>query len=856
MRFGRIAFCVILLGLLWLAAPAANAQIIGVTPQALSFSYQIGGAIPAPQSLYLYTDTPSQFSVSVSGAPWMTVAPSSGVTPSTLVVTITPPSPATPGTLTGSIIIGPPASADNLRTVVTVSLQVLPGGPGNLVVNPPSMTFDYQSGGPNPAQIAMSITTSTGAPGTFAIAASTTSGGNWLFVSTPVLVTPVTAYAYVIPPPGMAPGIYTGSISVIPTYTGATTVPVQVTLRVSSAGQFAASPSSLAFNYQPTGPLPPAQVVNVTNSTGGAATFAVSSTTVSGGNWLLFSPANATTPAGVVVSVNPGGLAAGTYYGAILIAPAVGGPATQVQVSLTVYNFSQLTVAPDTLTFQYRQTDVSPPPQYLAVKSTGAPIIFNASVSGPSWITLSTASATTPTGVAVLVNPPSTIAAGTYNANVVLVPASGPGSYVTVPVTVQVTPANSLTLGTTSVVFDYSIGGAIPASAIIPVTSTPNSVRFSLTLDTAGSGNWLRASQSVPYTPASVTVSVSPTGLDPGIYTGTVSIISDQVINSPQTIAVTLNVTRDAVPTATPFGLVFSYQMGGTVPPQQAVVVSSPGVVMPFSVDTQTTTGGSWLRAAGDIATPAVLLASVDPTQLGPGTYTGKILITPNTQPSNPIQVVVVLNVSPSGVMLPSVGLAAFQYQTNGANPAAQTARITTSDNSATVFYPTPKTADGAPWLKTSPDFGVAPVDLTISVAPQGLTAGLYSGVVTLTDAAGITPTTFVPVSLQVSDGPVLIIPYQTLTFSAAAGGASTATQTVTIRSSQPNTSFRVNTNGVSWMLVNPPSGTTGSGSQTTLSVAASPSGLSAGGYLGVLTIDIPGVDGSQQNLPVVFTVR
>src|SRR5215831_9161809 len=80
-------------------AASANAQAINPSPQSLPFVYQVGGPNPPAQNILLSSSAPTQFTVTLSGAPWLTVAPTSGVTPSTLVATVTPPQGASPGTL-------------------------------------------------------------------------------------------------------------------------------------------------------------------------------------------------------------------------------------------------------------------------------------------------------------------------------------------------------------------------------------------------------------------------------------------------------------------------------------------------------------------------------------------------------------------------------------------------------------------------------------------------------------------------------------------------------------------------------------------------------------------------------------
>ena len=841
-RVRRLTYTLCLLGSLKLTIAQVN-----VNPQSLSFSYQIGGGNPPAQSLFIFSEVPTQFAVTTSGAPWLTVTPTTGVTPNTLVATVTPPAGATAGTLNGTVIIGPPASADNLKLVVPVTLQILPASPGNLVVTPASIVFDYRTGGPNPSPYTLSVT-STGTAAAFTVSASTASGGAWLFVSPNSGVTPAAFSAYVLPAATTAPGTYTGTISVVPSYAGATPQRVSVTLRVSAGGTLTASPNSLTFNYQPGSPIPSPQVLNIATSTGAAMTANVSANTTGGGSWLVVSPGIATTPFSVIVSVNPLNVVPGTYYGNVSVAPAVGGAATLIPVTLAVYSVTHLVVAPESLSFNYQSGGPSPPPQYLAVTSTGVPINFTTSILGPSWISVSSTRATTPTGLGVTVNPPITTAPGFYNATLTLTPASG--AQVAVAISVQVTAANYISLDRSSISFAYAPGDPAPPAVIVPVTSSAGSLRFETIASTAGFSPWLKVSQSSQYTPAQIYVSISPAGLTAGTYSGAVSVASDDAVNSPQTINVSLVVSPQPNFSASPFAMVFSYQIGGTAAPMQLAVISNQGAPMSFMVSAATDSGGNWLIAAGGGTTPATIAATVDPAKLGPGTYTGNLVLKAASDAVNPLQVPVILNVSTGPVFRPAGTQVSFQYQRTGPVPASQKVTINAAGSSI-VFYTGTSTGDGGKWLKVSPDVAVTPSDVTVSVDPQGLTSGQYYGVIVLTDASGAAPTSFVPVSLQVSDIAILTVPSQALNFAASVGAGPSAPQTILVKGTLSASNFQVNTNGANWLQVNPVSGVT----DATLNAVAAPGSMPAGLYFGVVSIEIPGVAASQQYVPAIFTL-
>ena len=835
------------IGLMLLSSTGtASAQLISVSPQTLSFTYQVGGQSPASQNLSLTASSPTQFSVTISGAPWLAVSPSSGLTPSTLNASLVNPASLTPGTYTGSIIIGPPASTDAIKTVVSVTLTVTPA-PGTLQVSPSSISFDYGQGGPAPAASVLSITSS-GPPLGFTISQP----ASWLSVSPTSTVTPATAYVNVVPNNGLPPGVYSTVITVSQTNSAGSQQQVYVTLRVYTPGNLTATPNYLSFSFQPGGYQPQNQAVSIVNSVGGAVPFNVGWSTTSGGAWLSASPSNGLTPSSLIVSAVPGTLAPGTYYGTITISPTTGGvAATQMPVTLTVFNTSQLIVDPTSLIFNC-QPGVSQPSKYISVQSTGSPISFNAGVQGPSWITVAAGLATTPTGIGVNANPPAGTPPGTYTASVVISPTNGGGSVVSVPVSATVASSNYLTLGRTSVSIDYSTGGANPAPEFVPVTSSGDPLRFDAVASTLGSNSWLLVSQSSQYTPAHLTISVNPTNLAPGTYSGSVLVTSDFASNTKQSIPVTLTVTNSVTFVASPFGLVFSYQAGGTTPATQLLSVSSGSTNVNFTASAVTNNGGNWLLITGGGTTPAALAAAVSPTGLNVGTYTGSVLIKSNDGSVPDMEIPVIFNVSAAPVFQPSTGQLSFQFETSGSVPPSQTVTIGSTSTDATIFYTTALTADGGTWLSASPSLAATPGNLSVSVDPTGLAPGLYYGVIVVTDIAGNSPATYVPVSFQVSNGPLLTVNAQPIFLSALAGIGGNVTQTISVGSAGPPVQFTVTTSGGLWLSANPTQSFTG----TTINVVASANKLNPGFYLGLVTMQIQGVAGTQQSVPVLFMVN
>ena len=98
------------------------------------------------------------------------------------------------------------------------------------------------------------------------------------------------------------------------------------------------------------------------------------------------------------------------------------------------------------------------------------------------------------------------------------------------------------------------------------------------------------------------------------------------------------------------------------------------------------------------------------------------------------------------------------------------------------VYYPKIVTADGGAWLSATPDVGVTASEVTISVKPAGMAPGLYYGLVAISDPAADSPTSFVPVTLQIGNNALLSVPPAPLVFKGQAGIAGTSSQTVPVK--------------------------------------------------------------------------
>ncbi len=627
---------------------------VNATPQltisqsALSFYYQIGGSSPPPQTLSVTTPGATvSFSAigrTGTGGDWLVVFPLSGATPSDLAVSISPAVLATlpQNTYNGTVTITAPGASESPKTI-PVTLTVSPNP--LLSASPSSLSFDVQPGGSAPATKTIAIS-STGTPIAFNVTTTTTTPGiNWLSVTPGSGATPATLTVGIAPSGlALAPGTYTGTVVITAPNAANTILNVPVTLNVSNVPALSLSTAALSFNYQTGKALPTPQTVDLSSS-GAPINFTAAASST--GNWLAISQNSGTTPATLIVAVNPAGLAPNTYQGTITITPAVSGASVlNLNVSLTVSNNPLLNASPNALTYRFDPGGAGFNQKTLAVSSTSDPLNFTVTTredSGPSgWLFASPLSGVTSSNLTVTVIS-SALQPGVYR-GAVTVAATGANTQ-TIPVTVTVTTGNTLSVTPESLSFTQAQGAAAPPAKTLEVSTSGASLTFSATATTAV-GSWLSVTPANGTTPGTLSVSVNGSGLAQGTYQGSITVVASGAANSPRTIPVTLTVGPAQTISVSPASLTFTHQVGASAPAAQKIAVSSTGGALSFSASA-TSTGGNWLSVSPTTGTsPRDVNVTVNPAGLAPGSYTGTVRIESAAASNSPQTVNVTLNVA------------------------------------------------------------------------------------------------------------------------------------------------------------------------------------------------------------------
>ncbi len=284
---------------------------------------------------------------------------------------------------------------------------------------------------------------------------------------------------------------------------------------------------------------------------------------------------------------------------------------------------------------------------------------------------------------------------------------------------------------------------------------------FSASSSTNSGGNWLTVSGgggSVPaFGTSTLAVTADPSQLQPGTYSGSVTVSAGGQTFNVSVIAVVAGTQPTIVLTQT--GVTFSAVSGGTATsPQSITVLNSGAGTLSFSASTSTISGGgSWLSVApssgsSNATSSGSVLVSVNPAGLQPGTYYGKVSFSSTTAANSPQIASVVLNVvspakSPGASAMPT-GLI-FVGTVGGTAPAPKTISITNPSPDALTFDATPFSNIATNWLAVTPTSGTVsatqPAMLSVQPSLQGLQPGFYIGDLVVTFLPASTSSTAPP---------------------------------------------------------------------------------------------------------------
>ena len=858
---------------------------IGATPSPLNFAYQVNGVVPTPASLTLTAAANTTYqatAATTTGGNWL-LAQANGTAPGTLQVLLNSAVVTTlaAGTYNGSVTITPTSGG---TTTIPVTLTV--SGAPTVTANPASsVNLNYQIGGATgPTNTPTTNLTLTN-PGIqdLPFGITTNPNGTWLSVNPTNGVIPANgsiqiAVSY-LTTANLPAGTYTGSITVFIPNAANSQLTIPVRLIVSNSPLLNVPGNTLAFSYQ-IGSTPPAAKTVVATSSSAAADagtgqMALLITKSDNAAWLNVASSGQTGSATPIsVSVNPQGLAVGTYNATISVFGGGAGNNPQtIPVTLTVSNdplivatlngCSTLTaVCPLLFPLQIGQNN--PVTQTIRVtSSTGAQANFTAAATmdpsaacGTTWLATSTAAGVVGSDASFPITvTPGNIASGTTCTGSITItgttPAGAalPNSPVTVPVTMYVSSNPMIVPSMSGLVFTQATNTSVSQTFTVASTN-PNTTPLEFQVSPAAGASWLLPFPLTLTTATganTITVLVNSSGLAPGTYSSSLTIkaTSATVLDSPITIPVTLVVTA-ATMSVTPTSLSFTQTLGGAAPAAKTLAVSTSSTDIAFTTTVTMDNGGGWLTATpasatATSATPATVTVTANGSNLAPGTYTGTVTLTATTPfaAGSPTSVKVTLTVAPGTLSVTPASLA-FSQTVNGPAPAAQKISVAGTPGPLAFTVTTSTNNNSGNWITVAPTSGNSPADVTVTVNAGSLPTGDYSGKVTITSAGATGSPIDVPVTLKVVTAQTLAVSPSTLNLTYVLGTSNTPQpQTVQLTSSGTGVTFTTaatTTSGGNWLSVTPASGT----APAALTISANTTGLVAGTYTGTVAVNSP----------------
>jgi hypothetical protein len=329
----------------------------------------------------------------------------------------------------------------------------------------------------------------------------------------------------------------------------------------------------------------------------------------------------------------------------------------------------------------------------------------------------------------------------------------------TIAVTLTVNSGVNLTIQVPKVeIFSYRLDnpGRLPPSQPYTVVSPEGpGVGFGVSPSTFSSKNWLSVDRTSGVTPATLQISVDPTGLPQGSYLGLISVqafnFASNTINgvgevalasgasSQATTAVILTIGPQSPLIATPESFTLDSQTPNmdvqvTAGTKLSVVATALTIDGPPDLLTLNRTNGT---------TNTIFTVGVNSANQQTRPFFGVVtILDPGSGAGRVVQVNV--NQSPTGIGSDTDSLT-FTGDTGGLPPAPQSITITT---------PTPVSASvssDSPWLSVRPSTFTTPAVLSVTANPANLAANEYAGQLLISTGAD---TLNVPVGFNLQSPP------------------------------------------------------------------------------------------------------
>jgi len=426
-------------------------------------------------------------------------------------------------------------------------------------------------------------------------------------------------------------------------------------------------------------------------------------------------------------------------------------------------------IGPDqtSLSFNGAVGGSNPASKTVSISNTGGGTLsWTASKTQP-WLTINPASGSStgsgnPNTITISVDISGFSSGGTYNDTITIDALGASNTPITIPVTLALV-APTIGLNPQNISFNGIVGEPNPPPKTVSVSNA----------GTGGTLNWT-ASKTQPWlsinptsgsstdsgNPNTITVSVDIAGLSGGTYNDTITINAPWASNTPQTIPVTLTLVAPAIGLSlNPPNISFSGTAGGSNPASQTFSVWNAGPAGRLNWTASKTKDWLTLSPTSGSSTgsgnQSQITASVNTSNLSPGTYNDTITISAPGASNTPQTISVTLTLTGTPPQIGrSVAQLNFSAAPGGSNPTPLTLSIWNAGG-GTLNWTASKTQS---WLTINPASGSStgtgnPNQMTVSGNISGLTAGTYYDTITISALGASNSPQTVAVVLNLAGG-------------------------------------------------------------------------------------------------------
>ena len=428
------------------------------------------------------------------------------------------------------------------------------------------------------------------------------------------------------------------------------------------------------------------------------------------------------------MTLDPSTLAAGVYEDTVVVT-ATGAPPGSPDTTIVTFLIQQpvLVVSPASINHSANANSGLIFHDTLHISNSGTGPLTWTATKDSSWLTFDTpASGSAPTSLALTITPGAR-PAGTYTAHDTIKATGANGSPFIIPVTLTVYQP-VLAVSPASVTDSANVGTTATRSAVLSITNTDGGT---LTWNATESPNatWLSGPPSSGSAPGSLTLTLDPSGLAAGVYSTTVVVTSPDANNSPINVPVQFFIRQPVLSVAP--GSVSDTATLGVSPTKTATLTVANGDGGVLAWRDSAAQQSSWLglspRTAGG---PGAITVSLNPANLGAGTYRDTVIVTSAGATGTPARIPVRFDI----LRPPELPTGLGQFKSDGTT-AIPTGGVTTE--SVVTFQATVTDLDAGDMLKIQVE--VQPVGTAFTNTPTATsTTAIASGSVASVSVGGL----------------------------------------------------------------------------------------------------------------------